>query len=202
MGKLLVLLLLLALPGLADDKRQIAIRHLERVRDIATMQMCVADVGKLSTAVTRYAVDHDHKLPDSLAELVPQYMQKLPEAGGKPFVYKKTDATHYLISTPGNAFQQFGVPTGYPRYEGVFDGQPRGSKPRPHYWKPGGLVPEPTNGNGEQLSFQATLEMGQAVRSGDYTKTLGLYQQALQAGGLYPWNEVEIRRFLKEMGEK
>jgi len=223
MRKLLLVMLLL-LPVLAEDKRDICIRHFERSRMGGQLLASISNLKNIATAAEMYEADKG-QLPTSLQQLTPQYLRTIPTnpANGKSYDYKRVDATHYLITTQGDAFKPMGVPANYPRYEGVIEPTPdfkkmtsaqsqaylarleaerKNPQPQPVYWKPGQLVPKRSTSRNNDLLMQATTELTTASVSGDYSKALGLYKRALQAGGLYPWEESEIRQFLKEMGDK
>ncbi len=222
--RLLILFLLVTLPVLAEDKREICTRHFERSKMGAQLVACTSNLKNIATATEMYATDHGGQLPTSIQQLTPEYLRTLPTnpASGKGYDYKLVDATHYLITTQGDSFKPMGVPPGYPRYEGAstmgdidkmtmaqkkallakMAAEDRNPPQQPVYWKPGQLVPRRANNRDNDLRVQADAELLSATVSGDYSKALALYKKALQVGGLYPWEQADLRQLLKEMGER
>lgn len=223
MRSLLLALLLLSasLPSLAEDQREIAIRHLERKR---TGGLSISNLKNIATAISMFETDHSGKLPASLQELTPEYLRTVPTHPAdrrQAYIYQKTGPDSYIVSTPGDAFKDPGVPQGYPRYQGKIERMPDISKipssqrvaylekwanesrngTEPVYWKPGKLLSRRVdNRQYEQLQEKGNQALIAGGLSGGYGPVLPLYKQMLQIGASYPWEEAEMRRFLKEMG--
>jgi hypothetical protein len=105
--KVLLLILLLSLPGLA-------------CRGVATA--CKSNLKNLGTALEMFASDHQGRYPKSLAELVPVYLKSIPPCPGagrdsySASYVVRNQPDCYLIYCCGRNHEVSGMQLNYPAY--------------------------------------------------------------------------------------
>ncbi|MCD6310819.1 MAG: hypothetical protein J7M18_08880 [Candidatus Eremiobacteraeota bacterium] len=94
------------------------------------LERCKSNMQKIGIAIDKYAEDHDGQYPESLSDIVPDYIDSLPECPSskltESYGYVLSEAQkEYTIYCKGeNAHKRAGIQTGWPQYnswKGLFD---------------------------------------------------------------------------------
>lgn len=93
-------------------------------RSRGRLSACESNLRNLATAIEVYATEHNHQVPSSLDDLVPQFVAAIPRcpSAGTPDAYRDGYASvqvpeaAYTVSCSGAFHVDLGVPAGHPLY--------------------------------------------------------------------------------------